>query len=102
MPTPCDCCQLHATAHRGTWQIHFALVDIDETIVQRLELLISYDKYFVVTIAYGENICVVGYCLAVIFSIQGIALTTNMLVLPIGEPQIVWDTVSLKELCPIW
>lgn len=55
----------------------------DEMVVKQLGLIVSFDKRFVVTVADREKIRGVGYCHNVIFTIQGIPFTSDLLVISI-------------------
>lgn len=62
-------------------------------VVKKLGLPLLQDKSFKVTVADGEVIQGKGYCFAISFIIQGNTFTMDLLVVHMGEPQIILGTV---------
>lgn len=76
---------------------------IDPLTVERLGLLQEELNPFQVTIADGEKISGGTYCRAIKILIQGWNTETDLLVIPLGDPQIILGTVWLRSLGPnLW
>lgn len=76
---------------------------VDPMMVERLQLNGLNVDSFEVTVARGENMASVHCCRGVKLNIQGQESEANLLVIPLGDAQIILGTVWLRSLEPtIW
>lgn len=76
---------------------------VDSKIVVKLQLKVEDIAPFSVTVAGGEKFQGGGYCRKVVLYIQGQRSEADLLIVPLGEPQIILGMVWLKSLEPtIW
>lgn len=76
---------------------------VDPRIVAKLQLEVEDIAPFSVSVAGGKKFHGRGYCRKVLLCIQGQRSEADLLIVPLGEPQIVLETVWLKNFGPaIW
>lgn len=71
---------------------------IDTLIMERLQLTDTPINTFVVTVTRGEKIEGEKHCRGVKLNIQGVNMEANLLVVPLGDLQVILGTVWLQDL----